>query len=111
MPNVPLEDAQNCPCLQDCSCNAKGSYCCCDAGNPGNPKCGCTDPNANNYDPFADKDDCSCDNICHHYPGHPGCSGSGSINVMKSATRKAGLEGYANLIGPSMIIIDTLLEQ
>lgn len=110
MPNVPLKDAVNCPCKQDCACNAKSSYCCCDAGNTDNPICGCTDPNARNYNPLANKDDCSCENGCHHWPNHPGCSGAGSIEVKKLATRKAGLEGYANLIGPSMIIIDNLLE-
>lgn len=75
MPNVPLEDAQNCPCKQDCSCNAKSSYCCCDKGNPGNPICGCTDSSARNYNPRATKSDntgrCKC--ICPRGDPSPEC--------------------------------------
>lgn len=105
---------KKCPCKPDCECNLATTACCCDAGCNGIagkcPDCGCTDPKANNYDPKATWDDCSCNNQCHHIQGHPGCSGSSNFDIKKVKTKRAGLEGYANLIGPEMLIIDELLD-
>lgn len=104
-----------CPCKSDCDCNLATSACCCNKGCSGGPAgdcpvCGCTDSNATNYNPKANKDDCSCQNSCHHTTGHAGCSGSTSFDIKKVKTKRAGLEGYANLIGPEMLIIDELLD-
>lgn len=106
---------QKCPCKDDCACNdLNQTACCCNAGTSGPSgkavKCGCTDKDASNYDAKAELDDCSCLNECHHTPGHASCSGSPGFDIKKIKTRKAGLEGYANLIGPDMLIIDELLD-
>lgn len=111
---VPTGD-EKCPCKPDCDCNLAPTACCCDVGCKGGPagncpNCGCTDPQARNYDPKADTDDCTCQNKCHHTQGHAGCSGSSSFDIKKVKTKRAGLEGYANLIGPEMLIIDELLD-
>lgn len=104
---------EKCPCKEDCDCNLARTACCCNAGCDGPAgkciKCGCTDKKATNYDPKAELDDCTCSNDCHHIAGHPGCSGSTSLDIKKIRTKRAGLEGYANLIGPDMLIIDELL--
>lgn len=105
---------KKCPCKDDCECNLTKTACCCNANKSGEegktPVCGCTDTNASNYNPKADLDDCSCNNNCHHTTNHASCSGSPLFDIKKIKTRKAGLEGYANLIGPDMLIIDELLD-